>query len=72
MEEWVLNRTESEWKHHSVSDVAGIIGGYERRFAFKLADGFSEKETAAKLGDPSVLAAQSPLQCVPIKPAVFS
>lgn len=31
---------------------------YEQHFAFKLADGYSEEEIAARLGDPAALAAQ--------------
>ena len=31
---------------------------YEQHFAFKLADGYSEEESAARLGDPAALAAQ--------------
>ena len=31
---------------------------YEQHFAFKLADGYSEEEIAAKLGSPEELAAQ--------------
>lgn len=31
---------------------------YEQHFVFKLADGYSEEEIAAKLGDPTALAAQ--------------
>ncbi len=31
---------------------------YEQHFAFKLADGYSEEEIAARLGDPVALAAQ--------------
>ncbi len=53
-----LERLEKELKKNSVSDVADIIGEYEQHFAFKLADGFSEEEIAAKLGDPAGIAAQ--------------
>ena len=31
---------------------------YRRHFEYKLADGYSEEETAARLGDPAELAAQ--------------
>ena len=41
-----------------VADAEDIIEEYEEHFAFKLADGYSEEEIAAKLGDPAELAAQ--------------
>lgn len=48
----------SELHRRSVSDAADVIGEYEQHFAFKLADGYSEEEIAARLGDPAALAAQ--------------
>lgn len=42
----------------NVSDTADVIEEYEQHFAFKLADGYSEEEIAARLGDPIALAAQ--------------
>ena len=48
----------SELKKKNVSDAADILSEYEQHFAFKLTDGFTEEEIAAKLGDPAVLAAQ--------------
>lgn len=42
----------------NVPDAEDIVGEYEQHFAFKLADGFSEAEVAAKLGAPEVLARQ--------------
>ena len=42
----------------NVPDAEDIAGEYEQHFAFKLADGFSEAEVAAKLGAPEVLAKQ--------------
>lgn len=45
-----------ERKH--ISDAGEIISEYEQHFAFKLADGFSEEEIAAKLGDPEQIAEQ--------------
>lgn len=40
-----------------IADSAEIVSEYEQHFAFKLADGFSEEEIAAKLGNPAALAA---------------
>lgn len=42
----------------NVADAADIMEEYEQHFAFKLADGYSEEEIAAGLGDPVTLAAQ--------------
>lgn len=39
-----------------VADAADIIEAYEQHFVFKLADGYSEEEIAAKLGDPDEIA----------------
>lgn len=44
-------------KNH-VSDAPEIISEYEQHFAFKLADGYTEEEIAAKLGKPEQIAAQ--------------
>lgn len=41
-----------------ISDIQEIIAEYEEHFAFKLADGYSEEEIAAKLGKPEALAEQ--------------
>ena len=48
----------SELKHNNVADAPDIIEEYEQHFAFKLADGYSEEEIAAKLGNPRDIAAQ--------------
>lgn len=53
-----LEKLETELNHKNVSDTADIIEEYEQHFAFKLADGYSEEEIAAKLGDPKGIAAQ--------------
>ncbi len=45
-------------KNNDIADAADIVGEYEQHFAFKMADGFSEEEISAKLGDPAALAAQ--------------
>lgn len=47
-----------ELKRLGVEDAGEIVGEYEQHFAFKLADGCTEEETAARLGDPASLAAQ--------------
>lgn len=43
---------------NGVEDTDDIIEEYEEHFAFKLADGYSEEEIAAKLGDPKAIASQ--------------
>lgn len=48
----------AELKHKNVADAADITLEYEQHFAFKLADGYSEEEIAAKLGNPKDIAAQ--------------
>ena len=53
-----LSKLNVELAKNSISDAADIISEYEQHFAFKLADGFSEEEIAAKLGDPAAIAAQ--------------
>lgn len=53
-----MTRFTSELHKQSVADAADVIEEYEQHFAFKLADGYSEEEIAAKLGKPEELAAQ--------------
>ena len=53
-----LTRLADELSKNKVADAADIICEYEQHFAFKMADGFSEEEIAAKLGDPITHAAQ--------------
>lgn len=53
-----LETLRAELKRKNVSDAADIMEEYEQHFAFKLADGYSEEEIAAKLGDPKGIAAQ--------------
>ena len=53
-----MARLSDELKRRNVADAADVIEEYEQHFAFKLADGYSEEEIAAKLGDPAALAAQ--------------
>lgn len=49
---------EKELKEKNVADLGDIIAEYEQHFAYKLADGYSEEEIAAKLGSPEEIAAQ--------------
>lgn len=53
-----LSRLHDALLERRVADVADIIGEYSDHFNFKLADGFSEEEIAARLGAPEALAAQ--------------
>ena len=53
-----LNRFSSELNRRGVADAADIVEEYVQHFSFKQADGYSEEEIAAKLGDPAQLAAQ--------------
>lgn len=53
-----MTRLFAELRRNHVADAADIEEEYEQHFAFKLADGYSEEEIAAKLGAPEALAAQ--------------
>ena len=53
-----MARLTSELRKRNVADAADVTQEYEQHFAFKLADGYSEEEIAAKLGSPEELAAQ--------------
>lgn len=53
-----LSKLSDELNKNKVADAADIVGEYEQHFAFKMADGFSEEEIAAKLGKPDALASQ--------------
>ena len=53
-----LTQLRDQLKKNNVADTEDIISEYEQHFAFKLADGFSEDEIAAKLGSPQTIAAQ--------------
>ena len=53
-----IEKLKIELQRNHVSDFLDIVAEYEQHFAFKLADGYSEEEIAAKLGDPKALAAQ--------------
>ena len=45
-------------KEKRVPDATDVLTEYEQHFTFKISDGFTEEEIAAKLGDPAVLACQ--------------
>ena len=45
-------------KKYKISDAQDIVEEYREHFDFKLADGYSEEEIAAKLGNPDELAEQ--------------
>jgi uncharacterized membrane protein len=51
----MLTRTLEERK---IQDVDEIIAEYEQHFVLKMADGYSEEEIAARLGDPKALGKQ--------------
>ncbi len=56
--EQFLSKLADELTRAKVSDAADILGEYRQHFAFRTADGHSEEEIAAKLGDPAMLASQ--------------
>ena len=45
-------------KERKIIDVDEIVADYEQHFLFKMADGYSEEEIAARLGDPKALGEQ--------------
>lgn len=53
-----LNELKAELAKNAVADAEDVVTEYEQHFLFKLADGFSEDEIAAKLGDPAHIALQ--------------
>ena len=53
-----MTRLTSELHRRNVADSADVAEEYEQHFVFKLADGYSEEEIAARLGVPEELAAQ--------------
>ena len=53
-----MTRLTNELHKRNVEDAADVLEEYEQHFAFKLADGYSEEEIAAKLGVPEELAVQ--------------
>lgn len=55
--EFVTQRT-AELHKRNVAAAADVVEEYQQHFALKLADGHSEEEIAARLGDPVALAEQ--------------
>ena len=53
-----LAQLERELKRNHVPNAGEILNEYAQHFAFKLADGYSEEEISARLGEPAALAAQ--------------
>ena len=53
-----LNELKNELTKHAVTDAEDILMEYEQHFQFKLADGFTEEEVAAKLGSTAQIAMQ--------------
>jgi uncharacterized membrane protein len=53
-----LSKLADELKKNNIGEIDDIISEYDQHFAFKLADGFSEEEIAAKLGNPVLIASQ--------------
>lgn len=53
-----LTELEKTLNMQNVADIESIIEEYEEHFKFKIADGYSEEEVAARLGSPSELARQ--------------
>lgn len=54
-----MTQLTSELHRRNIADSADVIEEYEQHFAFKLADGYTEEEIAARLGDPVALAGSS-------------
>ena len=53
-----MTQLAAELHKRNIADAADVLEEYEQHFAFKLADGYSEEEIAARLGRPAELAAQ--------------
>lgn len=53
-----MTQLTNELRRRRVTDAADVAEEYAQHFAFGLADGYSEEEIAAKLGDPVEIAAQ--------------
>ncbi|MDW7656920.1 MAG: DUF1700 domain-containing protein, partial [Bacillota bacterium] len=53
-----LSDLEKNLNERNIDDIAGIVEEYDEHFKFKLADGYSEDEIAARLGSPQDIAAQ--------------
>ena len=53
-----LTALQQELNKNAIADAEDIVSEYEQHFQFKLADGFTEEEIAAKLGAPAQIALQ--------------
>ncbi len=53
-----LDKLTKELRDNQIDDIDDIIAEYEDHFSYKTADGYSEEEIAAKLGNPAMLAEQ--------------
>ena len=53
-----MTQLASELHKNHVPDAQDVLEEYEQHFGFKLADGYSEEEIAARLGGPAALAGQ--------------
>jgi uncharacterized membrane protein len=53
-----INTLNNTLKERRIQDIDEIVAEYEQHFSIKLADGYSEEEIAARLGDPKALGEQ--------------
>lgn len=53
-----LNALQRELKSRNIGEIEEILAEYSQHFDLKCADGYSEEETAARLGKPDVIASQ--------------
>ena len=53
-----LEKLSAQLRHRNIADAEDIMEEYRQHFAFKLAEGHTEEEIAAKLGDSKAVAAQ--------------
>ena len=65
-----LSALGKQLQQRKISDIEDILEEYGDHFAFKIKDGFSEEEIAAKLGDPAAIAAQYEASAEPVKGGV--
>lgn len=62
-----MDKLERELAARRVPEPEDILAEYRRHFEYKLADGYSEEEISARLGEPAALAAQFDGPSVPPK-----
>ena len=53
-----LSQLQTSLRRGKVIDADDILEEYRQHFDFKMAEGYTEEEISAKLGDPSEIAAQ--------------